>query len=141
MNDAVYEILDRAKTVVLDGERNASEAISEAFNDECIYSWVLWELMKEVYNPEDVLRGDFGAEGPYIALYDYVHGEISDEVEDFIQENTWTVHYCDGPTEDDEYDYEEYATEDDFLEEVALWTVIRRDEKEAWLYEPEDEED
>lgn len=139
MNDAVYEILDRAKVVVLDGERNASEAISEAFNDECTRWWVLWELMKEVFNPDDLLRGNAG-EDPYLQLYDYVFAEISGDVEDFIEENTWTVHYCDGPTEDNEYDYEEFTTEDDFLEEVALWTVIRRDEKEAWLYEPEDEE-
>ena len=140
MNDAVYEILDRAKCNVLDGERDASEAITEAFDIECGRTWVMWELIKEVFTPDDLLRGNVG-EDPYLQLYDYVHSEISDEVEDFIQENTWTVHYCDGPTEDDEYDYEEFTTEDDFLEEVALWTVIRRDEKEVWLYEPEDEEE
>lgn len=142
MDNAFDEILDRAKDNVLDGEHDAGEAIRDAFDIEATRSWVLWDLMKEVFNPDDVLNGDFGDEDPYIQLFDRVVNEISDEVEDFIEEHTWTVHYCDGPTVNDEYDSDELTTEDEFLDtieeltsEEGGWTVVERDDREVWLYD------
>ena len=147
MNDATYEILDRAKANVLDGERDADKAIIDAFEVETDLTWVLWELMREVFNPDDLLKGEAG-ESPYTDLYDYVYGEIHSDVESFIEENTWTVHYCDGPTEGDEYDSDDLTTEDEYLDSIERltseesgWTIIDRYDKEVWLREPEEKED
>jgi len=143
MNDAIFEILDRAKTNVEDGERDADEALREAFDTETDNEWVCWELMKDVYSPDELLRGDV-SDG-YTPLYDYVYGEIHTDVEDYIEENTWTVFYCDEPEEGCDYDHEDCVTEDEFLEAIKVltddgWKVIKQSEKEAWLYEPEEEE-
>lgn len=149
MNSAVNEILDRARDNVLDGERDVDDIILDAFEVEIERSsWVLWELMQEVYNPDDVLNGDFEDDDHYAPLFNYVYREIHREVEDFIEENTWTVHYCDGPTESDEYEDEELTSEEDFLDVIETltseeggWTIVSRYDREVWLAEPEEEED
>ena len=149
MNSAVNEILDRARDNVLDGERDVDDIILDAFEVEIERSsWVLWELMQEVYNPDDVLNGDVEDDDHYAPLFNYVYREIHREVEDFIEENTWTVHYCDGPTESDEYEDEELTSEEDFLDVIETltseeggWTIVSRYDREVWLAEPEEEED
>ena len=77
MNSAVNEILDRARDNVLDGERDVDDIILDAFEVEIERSsWVLWELMQEVYNPDDVLNGDFEDDDHYAPLFNYVYREI-----------------------------------------------------------------
>lgn len=146
MNDATFEILDRAKALVEDGERDPYDAISEAFDTEVEKEWVCWELMKDVYNPDELLRGEVGGgvvDG-YAPLFDYVYNEIHTDVEDFIEEHTWRIFYCDSPDGSSFDDCDELDNKDEFLEVVEYmtdkgWKVVKREEREAWLYEPEED--
>ena len=144
MIDAVYEILSRANCEVDDGERDAGNALWNAFEIEITRDWVLWDLMKEIFNPRDLLKGELD-EDPYIAMHDYVSSQILSDIEDYIEEHTWTIHYCDGPSESDEYDYDEFGKESDFDYEVESfvedgWRIISKYDKEVFLQEVEEDE-
>ena len=144
MIDAVYEILSRANCEVDDGERDAGNALWNAFEIEITRDWVLWDLMKEVFNPRDLLKGELD-EDPYITMHDYVCSEILGDIEDYIEEHTWTIHYCDGPSESDEFYYAEYGKESEFDYEVESfiddgWRIISKYDNEVFLQEVEEDE-
>lgn len=147
MSNALSEVLNRAKTNVKEGARASYDAISDAFDAEIEKDWVCWELMKEFLNPVELLDGKVGdgVVSAYAQLFGYVLNEIEADVEDFIEENTWRVFYCNGPDEDAYEDCDELDNKDEFLEVVKYmadrgWKVIKQDEKRAYLYEEEDGE-
>lgn len=77
---ALDEIVTRAECCVSDGMRDADGIIRECYDLE-VSDWFKWELIKEVFNPSDLL--DYEKEEQ---LIDYCIGELHDEVQDMVDE-------------------------------------------------------
>lgn len=138
MADVFDEILETAIACAEDS-RDAYDAVREAFDQETMHDWVLWELMEKAFNPSDLIR-DGGLE----QLFDLVASRITSDVESYIEDNTFTITFVD---EDECWESaEEYWGEDEFKDVLGEyladgeWLVFADDGKDVTLKRVEEAE-
>lgn len=143
MSYGIDTVREYAECYVDEGTRDTRNAIEGALNqllfESSLSEGVGWDLFERVLTISDVMDNVPEA---YERVFDYVYRNLSDRIDEYIEDHTWAVHYCDGPTVDDEYDSDELTTEDEFLDTIEVltseeggWTVVERDDREVWLYD------
>ena len=81
MSKSVYdEIRDRAKCIVADGDRDPDSVFREAFDYETDTYWAQWELLQEIFNPDEFFEQHLDE------IFEHVKDEVFEDIEDMVEE-------------------------------------------------------
>ena len=117
MSYGIDTVKEYAELYVDEGTRDTYEAIQGALDqllfESSLSEGVGWSLFERVFTVRDVMDNVPEA---YERVIDYVYGQIHDSIDQYIEDNTFTINFLDV---DGEWDTdEEYESKEDFIQAV-----------------------